>query len=100
MNLSDIPIFIFEKDSDDKFIQKLEIQGLPKEKWCNKCIKAIELLDLQPANLINQYVRDRIRCENGFINCEICTPDRPTESVTNGQYIVVGNAMYLYEITM
>jgi len=97
INLSHIPIFTFVADEDGKLKQKAEIPGLPKAEWCDKCRQIMKELNNQPAGSLKTFAHEKIFAKDGFIKCEACNEKRKTVDFKEGESLVVGNAMYLFQ---
>jgi len=96
INLSDLPIFIFECDDNDNFSQKQEIPGLEKKDWCSNCVNIMKELNQTSVSDMRQFVDNRIFSDNGFIKCQECNEKRHQAEIKAGEFLVIGNAMYQY----
>ena len=96
-NLSDIPVFVFARNDAGDLVQKTEIPGLPKTRWCPNCIDIMEELTKVSVENRKQFARERIMGPEGFVGCAVCNDKRKEAEFLPGECLVVGNAMYRYE---
>jgi hypothetical protein len=89
-----IPVCIFHSNENNEIQQKEEIPPVKVESLCKSCQEFFKKINDESHVL---SIEEEEKLATKYIHCITCESVNPSTSLHSGEYLAVGNAMYLYK---